>query len=362
MKQTSSKKPKVLLLPEPRRLRRRNLFLPALVTGGLCLALLLPFTSFAPFVKNTLTGSSAVNEINTGSSTKPFPIGVNPKTKTVSESPQVTTYIDTSVASNHTGPSLATGWLTKLTAKLAQLDWYQNLASPISRTLVIQSGERSEEVVAHFAHILGWDTAEQDIFRTRLQSEVPELPDGKLYPGKYTVAKNADPESVAVAVAEKFNAEVRTRYTDEIESVVPLRDTLIIASLLEREAYDFEDMRYISGIIWNRLFINMRLQIDATMQYARSTQNKPTGAENWWPVPTPADKSIDSPYNTYKNSGLPPGPIANPSIDAIIAALNPRETDCLFYFHDTVGKFYCTKTYEEHVTLLKQVYRTEKEK
>lgn len=285
-----------------------------------------------------------------------FPVGVNPHTKTVTESPLIEHYLNTEVASNFTGPNLAQNWFTKLAAKLTELDWYQNLASPISRLLVIQSGERAEEVTAHFAKILNWDSAAQATFLARLRTEVPELPDGKLYPGKYTVEKDADPESVAIAVADKFNAEVRSRYTDDIESVVPLRDTLIVASLLEREAYDFEDMRYISGIIWNRLFINMRLQIDATMQYAKASKQKTAKVSNWWPVPIPADKSIDSPYNTYKNAGLPPAPIANPSIDAIIAALNPRKTDCLFYFHDENGAFYCTKTYEEHVALLKKVY------
>jgi cell division protein YceG involved in septum cleavage len=342
-----------------RRLRFRNLALSVTITGGLCLLLLLPFTSLAPRLAFTTSPQSLFTN-PTSSSTTPFPIGVNPKTKTVEENPLVNSYIGANVASNHTGPSLATNWFTKLTAALAQHDWYQNLASPISRTLVIQSGERQEEITQNFAQILKWDADEQAAFIARLATEVPVLPDGKLYPGKYTVSKDADPETVAVAVAEKFNAEVRARYTDDIEAIVPLRDTLIIASLLEREAYDFEDMRYISGVIWNRLFINMRLQIDATMQYAKSTKSKNLQSNEWWPVPTPADKAINSPYNTYKHAGLPPAPIANPSIDAIIAALNPRETDCLFYFHDTDGTFYCTKTYEEHVALLKEVYSKNK--
>ena len=112
-------------------------------------------------------------------------------------------------------------------------------------------------------------------------------------------------------------------------------------------------MRYISGVIWNRLFIDMPLQIDATLQYARGT---PGNNRTWWPVPVPRDKYIDSPYNTYQNIGLPPEPISNPSVDAIIAALNPRATDCLFYFHDTHGNFHCTATYEEHVELLREYY------
>ncbi|PIZ54462.1 aminodeoxychorismate lyase, partial [Candidatus Uhrbacteria bacterium CG_4_10_14_0_2_um_filter_41_21] len=101
-----------------------------------------------------------------------------------------------------------------------------------------------------------------------------------------------------------------------------------------------------------RLFINMRLQIDSSLQYVRgSNPNEP-----WWPIPVPNDKYLDSPYNTYQNKGLPPGPIANPSIDAIIATLNPRETDCLFYFHDSDSNFHCTPTYKEHVALLKKYF------
>lgn len=332
---------------------------PAIIYLGIAvivisLILLVPKILLAPYLQK---GAVTIPSNESTSTPQAFPLGVNPRTKTVSELPLIENYLSEHVASNYTGPTLAQNWLTKLAAKLASYTLYQNLASPVSRLLVIQSGEREEEVASHFAHILGWTAAEKEIFRTRLAAEVPELADGKLYPGRYVVEKEADPDTVAIAVADRFNTEVRTRYTDEIESVVPLHDTLILASLLEREAYDFEDMRYISGIIWNRLFINMRLQIDATMQYAKASNLTNPKDGDWWPNPVPADKFIDSPYNTYKYAGLPPGPIANPSIDAIIAALNPRKTDCLFYFHDQNGKFYCTKTYEEHVTLLKKVYK-----
>lgn len=285
-----------------------------------------------------------------------FPIGVDPEAKTVTENPDIETYLKTYIASNHTPTSIENSWRTRLLARLAMFDWYQNLASPISRILVIESGQRKEEVVANFTKILGWSKTEQTAFLEQIASEVPVLPDGKLYPGTYVVDKQADGDTVARTIADRFNAEVRSRYSSDIEEIVPLRDTLIIASLIEREAYDFEDMRYISGIIWNRLFIDMRLQLDATMQYAKSTNKKTPTLKNWWPVPIPADKAIDSPYNTYKKAGLPPGPIANPSIDAIIAALNPRDTDCLFYFHTDDGMFTCTETYAEHVSALKSAF------
>ena len=101
-------------------------------------------------------------------------------------------------------------------------------------------------------------------------------------------------------------------------------------------------MRLISGIIRNRLEIGMPLQIDATLQYIRGDE------DNWWPVPRSEDKKIESPYNTYQNVGLPPTPIATPGEDAIKAALNPLDTDCLFYLHDSRGNIHCSTTYEQH--------------
>jgi cell division protein YceG involved in septum cleavage len=330
---------------------RRHVIWPITVFGVLVFVILI----FLLQVK-ILSTSEPVSVRSQGDSAvaSPFPVSVNPKTKTITDSTDAETYIENSVASNHTNFKSTAGFFALLQSKLARFSLYQQLATPISRTLIINSGERSEEITENFAGILGWTGAEQADFIRRMNEEAPTSTNGKLYPGKYTVDKNTTPEEMARMVADRFNAEVRTRYTGDVEAVVPLKDALIIASLLEREAYDFEDMRYISGIIWNRLFIDMRLQIDATLQYIRGTNKN----EPWWPVPVPADKYLKSPFNTYQNTGLPPEPIANPSIDAIIAALNPRETDCLFYFHDTDGTFYCSKTYEEHVAGLRKVFGT----
>ena len=81
--------------------------------------------------------------------------------------------------------------------------------------------------------------------------------------------------------------------------------------------------------------------MDATLQYVKGTENA------WWPTVASKDKHIDSPYNTYKNKGLPPSPIANPGLAAITAALNPSTTDCLYYLHSN-DRIYCSKTYKEH--------------
>jgi cell division protein YceG involved in septum cleavage len=282
-----------------------------------------------------------------------FPLGVDPIREVIVENPEVDAYF-TSHISAQMKRTPREGWFNHTLALLAQFSWYQNLASPISRILVIDSGERKEEIADHFAKILRWDAHEQSAFTSLVAGSSPELPDGKFFPGHYVVNKDATPQEVAALLNDQFNTQVLSRYPEEVASVVPIEDALTIASLLEREAYDFEDMRFIAGVIWNRLFIDMNLQLDASLQYA----NADNGASIWWPVVRPADKFIDSPFNTYKNVGLPPSPIANPSTEAILAALNPKKTDCLFYFHDSEGGFHCTQTYDEHVTLLRQFYGT----
>ena len=121
-----------------------------------------------------------------------------------------------------------------------------------------------------------------------------------------------------------------SHYSSTTASQIPLADALTVASMLEREASGSGDIQIISGIIWNRLFNGMPLQIDATLQYAKGESRN----GNWWQAVTPDDKFIKSPYNTYEHVGLPPGPISNPSVASVIAALNPVQTSCLYYFHD----------------------------
>jgi UPF0755 protein len=244
-------------------------------------------------------------------------------------------------------------FMNRLLAEVAKWDWYQQLASGVSRILVIYPGERREQVIDNFGDILKWTDEERVLFESYMTEVEPFIEEGTFYPGRYVVPYDASPELVADLVYERFYAEILARYDESVEAHVALADALTIASLLEREAYDFTDMRIISGVIWNRLFINMPLQLDATLQYVRGSD---TSESAWWPKVVPDDKFIESPFNTYENAGLPPTPIANPSVEAVLAALNPRVTDCMFYFHDADGKFYCTETYEEHVEMLRKIY------
>jgi UPF0755 protein len=186
-----------------------------------------------------------------------------------------------------------------------------------------------------------------------IDSKEPILKEGKYFPGQYVTHRHATPEEMHNIISTEFTKEILNRYTEEVETVIPLDQALIIASLIEREASDFNNMREVSGVIWNRLFIDMPLQLDATLQYARGSNNQEV---KWWPAPVPRDKFIDSPFNTYQNSGLPPSPIANPSAEAILAALNPVITDCLYYFHRNNGEYHCSTTYEDHVSKLRGFY------
>lgn len=286
------------------------------------------------------------------SSTNPFPVGVDVVAMQINENPLVDTYVKSylSVDVDH---SRKGRFLARLWGEIAKLGWYQNLASSVSRILVVYPGERHEEVVDNFGDILKWNDEERKEFTLLVTDMLPALTEGKFYPGRYVVEVDASPARVAEVLNSRFTEEVLSRYDVTVAKEVPLKDALTIASLLEREAYDFTDMRIISGIIWNRLFIDMPLQLDATLQYARGAE---AGGSLWWPKVVPDDKYIDSPFNTYEIAGLPPAPIANPSVEAVVAALNPKETECYFYFHDADGNFYCTVTYEEHVAKLKEIY------
>jgi len=333
------------------KLRSPLALLLILATGIFCITVLSFATISLTQNETTETAYSFPPDPNSPEFDR-FPVSVNPLAKEIEEDPLIDWYVRQHLSLN-VDQNRKGRFIERAFSELAQMAVFQQLASPISRTLIVYPGERREEVVKNFGDILRWTSAERETFSTLVVSQLPAYTDGKFFPGRYVVPKDASPEMVAELVVAEFSTEVLARYDETVEAVVPLHDALIIASLLEREAYDFTDMRVISGIIWNRLFIGMPLQLDATLQYAKGSLKSEA---KWWPRVVPADKYINSPFNTYEEKGLPPSPIANPSLESIVAALNPRETDCLFYFHDQDGAFYCSPSYEGHVALLKEIY------
>lgn len=315
---------------------------------------LVAFVSWTRSLVTDTTPAGLVTDTKTPEETHitPFPVGINIENKEIVERQDLLPYIEENLE-EHIEVASRPSIFDRLLASLVQFDWYQNLASPVSRILVIYPGERKEEVAKNFGGILRWTIEQKKEFMTLVTESDPIFPEGKFFPGHYTVSIGATPEEVATQVNARFESEIISRYSATVAEAVPLKEAMIVASLLEREAYDFEDMRRISGIIWNRLFIDMPLQLDASLQYAKGSR---VSESKWWPKVIPQDKYIKSEYNTYANKGLPPEPIANVSVAAVVAAINPKNTECMFYFHDTKGRFYCSVTYSEHVTKLKEVY------
>lgn len=223
---------------------------------------------------------------------------------------------------------------------LTKLSFYVNLANPAMRIVRVQEGWRKEEVAEVVANKLDWSEKEKEDF---IKSANNVSVEGHYFPKTYLIYKDDSPSVVTATMVDEFDQQVSKVKKPKSRQIVNEDTVLTIASIIQREAGGKNDMALISGIIWNRIFNGMKLQIDATLQYAKGNEE-----DGWWGQVNSADKKIKSSYNTYLHEGLPPGAIANPGLDAISAAYNPQKTNCLFYLHDKNRKIHCTKTYEEH--------------
>ena len=234
---------------------------------------------------------------------------------------------------------------------LLSLSFYENLANPSIRMVKIQEGLRKEQIAEVVGNKLGWDDEERDEFiNMHLALDTDNL-EGRYFPKTYMLNKDEGPLEVTSTMLHEFTKQ--TAKVRKIKSsLITNPDTVLtIASIIQREAGGKHDMKLISGIIWNRLFNGMKLQMDATLQYAKGSEE-----DGWWQQVDPKDKYIDSPYNTYENKGLPPSAIANPGLAAIDAAYNPQKTSCMYYIHDKKGIIHCAKTYAEHKRNIERYY------
>lgn len=228
---------------------------------------------------------------------------------------------------------------------------YGALANPTSRWVSIPPGLRREEVAHLLDSTLIWDSGDSDKFINLHERFGRDALEGYYFPGKYLLAINDSGAEVGSLMIRRFDEKVGPRLAMTAGSAINLDTIVIIASIIQREAAGPEDMRLISGVIWNRIFNGMNLQMDATLQYAKGNE-----VHGWWPRVHPDDKYIESPFNTYLHEGLPPTPISNPGLSAINAAYRPLRTYCLFYFHDKKGSIHCSRTNEEHEKKIRIYY------
>ncbi len=164
--------------------------------------------------------------------------------------------------------------------------------------------------------------------------------EGYLFPDTYVFPPTAGARDIVALMEENFNKKIAS-ISDEVKSFgKSLKDVVIMASIIEAEARTPETRRLVSGILWRRMSLGIPLQVDAGFRYINGKDSYSLVTE---------DLSIDSPYNTYLYKGLPIGPINNPGLDALLAAIQPTKSPYLYYLTDKAGNFYFAKTHDEHV-------------
>lgn len=170
--------------------------------------------------------------------------------------------------------------------------------------------------------------------------------EGFLFPDTYRFYQQGESARVVEKILDNFSRKAWPLLSVPIH-IKNLNQNLIIASLLEKEAPLYRDKQMIAGIIYKRISLGMALQIDATITYAKCAGAFVTCED---PRVYRKDLDFDSPYNTYSHNELPPGPIGNPGLDSIKAALNPIKSDYLYYLSDPkTKKTIFSRTLEEHI-------------
>ena len=166
--------------------------------------------------------------------------------------------------------------------------------------------------------------------------------EGYLFPDTYNFYTGLSAEQIVKLMTDNFDkriAGLQSQIDEQRE--FNLHQLITLASLVEEEARTETDRKLIAGVLMNRMRSGMRLDVDATVRYITNNWTKPI---------TKADLEIDSPYNTRKHAGLPPGPICNPGLAAIKAVLSPTDSDYLYYLTDGKGATHYAKTLAEHNT------------
>ncbi len=200
--------------------------------------------------------------------------------------------------------------------------------------LTVTEGMTSAEVVAALNAAPG------------LEGELMKVPEeGSLLPETYHYALG-DNRAVLIERMQRAMARLVDELwaaRDPAVDLVEAHDAVVLASVVEKETALADEMPVIAGVFHNRLRRGMRLQADPTVIYALTGGEKPLGR-----ALRRADLWFESPYNTYRNKGLPPGPIANPGRAALTAVLHPAETDALYFVADGSGGHAFAKTLDEH--------------
>lgn len=208
--------------------------------------------------------------------------------------------------------------------------------------ITIIEGLRSEEILEQL------QKEKIDDGNWKMEAEVRnwKADEGKLFPDTYFVPKQITIGEVHDLMLKNFVSKFTPQMQADLTKTGLTQDqTIVLASLLEREGKSAEERAMIADILIKRLKNGQSLDIDATVQYALGKQ--PNGS--WWKKDlTLDDLKVKSSYNTYQNAGLPPAPICNPGLVSLTAAVYPTANPYLYYIHDKNGLIHYAKTLEEH--------------
>lgn len=218
----------------------------------------------------------------------------------------------------------------------------KNLSSGVvDEWVTLLEGWRVEQMAKQLNAELGIDSVEF----------LKHAREGHMFPDTYLFNKEVTAQDIASTLENTFDK----RYTQELQDQVKAKGLtpeqgVILASIVEREARSDGERQRVASILLKRIKIDMKMDADATVQYAKDSQKIKNGTltKFWEPITRADYQDVISPYNTYLNKGLPPGPICNPSLSSLKAVATATDTNYLYYYHDSAGRSYYAETLDQH--------------
>lgn len=266
----------------------------------------------------------------------------------------------------HNGPGLKAGeYLVSPAMNMTQIMEKFVKGDVVTYTVTIPEGYRASQIASLMKEKGLWESESgkppEEEFKELVNNNrnialfdksIPENLEGYLFPETYRIWRNIKAGEFVAMMVSEFNRKVKPLYEKNKESLnLKISGIITIASLIERESKVSRERPLIAAVYYNRLKEDMLLECDATIQYILGDSK-----ENL----TYGDLKIDSPYNTYLYKGLPPGPIANPGLDSIKAAMEPAKVDYLFYVLNSLkndGSHVFSRDYSQHLENVRKYLR-----
>ena len=217
----------------------------------------------------------------------------------------------------------------------------------------VEAGVWLVELAPVLSRVFGWPldsvraATRNSALRARLGTSA-ETVEGYLPPGLYYVPVTSTPLAWLRALADTFETRWRPEWNPRLDALdLSRHDAVTLASIIEGEGGDSSELALISSVYHNRLARGVRLEADPTVVYARGSRTRLYHQHY----------GFDSPYNTYQVTGLPPGPIGQPSTASLLAALHPAETEYLYFVATGDGRHAFSRTYREHLATIRRIRR-----